>query len=68
MCWPMEVVVVVVAFCACVVLAVDIVYVVLSQMVEEAWIVSYNVYWSASHGILIEKECDRVFIFLCSRM
>ena len=43
---------VVVAFCACVVLAVDILDVVMPEVKVETWIVSYNVYRTAAHGIL----------------
>ena len=60
----MVVVVVVVAFCACVVLAVDILNSVLSQMVVEAWIVCYNVYRTAAHGILLISRMLDPFIWL----
>ncbi len=48
----MEVVVVVVAFCGCVVLTEDILDMVMPEMKVETWIVSYNVYRTAAHGIL----------------
>ncbi len=55
---------VVVAFCACVVLAVDILNLVMNKVPIEAWIVGYNVNRSAAHGILTCNSEVALFIIL----